>query len=273
MDQENLNSSQNYAQAGDLVQLIGPGEENITVLLEASGQLHTHIGVIKHEDLVGKEWGSQIHTHLEKPFVIVKPALDDLLRDIKRTTQILYPKDIGYILVNMGIGPGTHVVEAGTGSGALTTAFAHTVGPQGRVTTYEKRPENQKLAQSNLEFLGLSDRVVFKVRDIAEGFDEKNVEALFLDLPDPDRYIPQVREALMPGGFFGAILPTTNQVSLLLKALKDNHFAFMEVSEILHRYYKPIANRLRPVDRMTGHTGYLIFARPISGDRSTSEDS
>jgi len=163
----------------------------------------------------------------------------------------------------MGIGPGSFVIEAGTGSGALTTALAWAVGPHGRVISYEIRPEMQELARKNLERVGLLDRVTLKLKDIADGFDESGADALFLDLPNPYDYLPQARTALKPGGFIGSILPTTNQVSLLLTALYQNHFAFTEVCEILLRHYKAVPQRLRPTDRMVAHTGYLIFARSV----------
>ena len=175
----------------------------------------------------------------------------------------MYPKDIGYTLVMMGIGPGLHVLEAGTGSGAYTTALAFAVGPTGHVTTYEKRSETQRLAQKNLERLGLADRVTFKLRDISEGFEEQGVDALFLDLPNPYDYMRQVRNALKPGGFFGCILPTANQIEKLLVALNREYFSFVEVCEILLRYYQVVPDKFRPTDRMVAHTGYLIFARPI----------
>jgi tRNA (adenine57-N1/adenine58-N1)-methyltransferase len=181
----------------------------------------------------------------------------------------MYPKDIGFVLVTMGIGPGTIVVEAGTGSGTFTTALAWAVGTQGKVKSYEIRPEMQNLAKKNLKRVGLYDRVTFNLGDIGEGFDEKNVDALFLDVPNPFEYVRQVRRALKPGGYFGCILPTFNQVERLLVALYQNNFAFVDVCEIILRYYKPVAARLRPTDRMVAHTGYLIFSRPvIPGEQS-----
>ncbi|HSF82216.1 MAG TPA: methyltransferase domain-containing protein, partial [Anaerolineales bacterium] len=168
-----------------------------------------------------------------------------------------------YIIVSLGIGPGTTVIEAGTGSGALTTAFAWAVGTQGRVYSYEIRQDIQNLAQKNLDRLGLLPRVELKLKDVSEGFDEKNVDVVFLDLPNPYDYIPQAKEALMPGGFFGALLPTVNQVERLLQALHLNKFAFVDVCELMLRFYKPNPIRLRPTDRMVAHTGYLIFARKI----------
>jgi tRNA (adenine57-N1/adenine58-N1)-methyltransferase len=163
----------------------------------------------------------------------------------------------------MGIGPGTTVIEAGTGSGALTTALAWAVGSSGKVYSYEIREEMQNLARKNLRRIGLSDRVVLKLGNIGDGFEEKDVDALFLDIPNPYDYLHFVRQALIPGGSFGCILPTMNQVERLLRALSQNHFVSLDVCEIMLRYYKPVANRLRPTDRMVAHTGYLIYSRTI----------
>ena len=252
-----------HTQPGDLAQLVSPSNKTFTVRLVPGGQLQTHRGVVDFDDLIGLPWGSEIFSHKGSPFFLLQPALGDLLREMKRATQIMYPKDIGYVLVAMGIGPGTTVLEAGTGSGALTTALAWAVGPQGHVTTYEIRPDTQRLAQKNLERLGLDDRVTFKLKDIAEGFDETGVDALFLDVQNSFDYIQQARDALKSGGFFGSILPTTNQVSRLLVALYQYDFAFVDVCEIILRFYKPVPERLRPTDRMVAHTGFLIFGRPM----------
>ncbi len=259
--------------AGDLVQLVSPTNKIFIVRLIPGGSLHTHRGIVKFDDLIGQPWGSRVTTHLGSVYFLLQPSLADLLRDIRRNTQILYPKEIGYILVTMGIGPGCQVVEAGTGSGALTMAMAWAVGPQGHVTTYELRPDFQKLAEKNLQSVGLHGRVTFKLRDIAEGFDERNVDALFLDLPNPYDYLSQVRQALKPGGFFGTILPTANQVIRLLPALNQQHFAFIDVCEILLRFYRPIADRFRPVDRMVAHTGFLIFGRSFLPDQDLPTDT
>jgi tRNA (adenine57-N1/adenine58-N1)-methyltransferase len=252
-----------HTQPGDLAQLVSPSNKTFTVRLVPGRQLQTHRGVVDFDDLIGLPWGSEIFSHKGSPFFLLQPALGDLLREMKRATQIMYPKDIGYVLVAMGIGPGTTVLEAGTGSGALTTALAWAVGPQGHVTTYEIRPDTQRLAQKNLERLGLDDRVTFKLKDIAEGFDETGVDALFLDVQNSFDYIRQARDALKSGGFFGSILPTTNQVSRLLVALYQYDFAFVDVCEIILRFYKPVPERLRPTDRMVAHTGFLIFGRPM----------
>lgn len=252
-----------HTHAGDLVQLVGLRHKHFIIRLEAGGKLHTHRGVLNHDDLIDRPWGCQVTSHIGAPFFIMQPSLADLLREIPRTTQILYPKEIGYILVQMGIGPGRHVLEAGTGSGALTTALAYAVGSTGRVTTYEQREDFQNLARHNLERLGLDGQVTFKVGDIRAGFDETGVDALFLDVPNPYDYLRQVRASLKPGGYFGSLLPTSNQVISLLAALRAHNFAFIDVVEILLRYYKPEPTRFRPTDRMVAHTGFLIFARPV----------
>jgi tRNA (adenine57-N1/adenine58-N1)-methyltransferase catalytic subunit len=250
-------------QEGDLVQLVSPTNKVYLVRLAAGGQLHTHRGIVNFDEITGIPWGSQIYTHTGSLYYLLQPSLADILRETKRNTQIMYPKDIGFILVTMGIGPGAQVLEAGTGSGAFSTALAWAVGPQGHVYSYDNRPEMQKLARKNLDRLGLLERVSLKERDIAEGFDEQGVDALFLDLQNPYEYLPQVRQALKSGGYFGSILPTTNQVSRLIYVFHANGFAFVDVCEIILRYYKPVAERLRPVDRMVAHTGYLIFARAL----------
>jgi tRNA (adenine57-N1/adenine58-N1)-methyltransferase catalytic subunit len=263
LENETLPVGNTAARAGDIVELVGPRAKNFIIRPAPGERLQTHRGILYHDDLIGKTWGTQVFSHLGRSFILLQPSLGNLLRETPRTTQIMYPKDIGYILVTLGIRPGQHVLEAGTGSGAFTTALAYAVGPQGRVTTYEQRFETQKLAQKNLARLGLDGRVTFKLRDISEGFDERDINALFLDLPNPYDYMTQVRQALIPGGFFGCILPTTNQIIRLLEALKRENFAFIEVVELLLRNYQAEPDRLRPVDRMIAHTGYLIFARPI----------
>jgi tRNA (adenine57-N1/adenine58-N1)-methyltransferase len=261
-----------HANEGDLVELVGLNHKHFIILLKPGGELHTHRGIMHHDSLIGKAWGSQVFSHSGSPFFMLQPAFNDLLRSIPRRTQIMYPKEIGYILIALGIGPGQHVLEAGTGSGALTTALAYAVGTTGKVISYEARPEMQEVARKNLERFGLADRVDFKIRNIGEGFDETGVDALFLDVANSYDYMHQVRQALKPGGFFGSILPTSNQVSKLLYALRQEDFAFTEVLEIMLRFYKPEPDKLRPTDRMVAHTGFLIFARPVTIDRSIESD-
>ncbi|MGQ9458750.1 MAG: tRNA (adenine-N1)-methyltransferase [Anaerolineae bacterium] len=254
---------QGTAREGDLVLLLSGDRKRFLVRLKAGETLHTHKGFIRHDDLIGKPLGRVVVTPIGHRFLVVEPSLDDLVRMLKRITQIMYPKDIGYVLLKMNIGPGKRVVEAGTGSGALALVMAHYVRPHGRVYSYEVRPDVLQLARRNLERLGLLDWVDLKERDIAEGFDETGVDACFLDVRTPWEYLPQAHAALKEGGFFGSVLPTANQVSRLLLELDLHGFSFPEVEEILLRPYKAVAARLRPMDRMVAHTGFLVFARKV----------
>lgn len=256
-------SFSSQAREGDLAQLVGLTHKHFIFTLKAGGDFQSHRGVLKHDDLIGKSWGSQVYSHMGAPFFLLQPSIADILNDLPRTTQILYPKDIGYILVMMGIAPGQRVMEAGTGSGSMTIALATAIGAEGQVISYEQKQDTQNLARKNLERVGLASRVDFKLRDIKEGFDETDADAFFLDVQNPFDYIPQVRAALKPGGFFGTILPTFNQVEKTLNALKTNKFAFVEVCEVLLRFYKSDPNRIRPTDRMVAHTGFICFARKI----------
>lgn len=253
------------AQENDLVLIIGQDRKQFIVRLRAGGQLQTHRGVVAHDELLGQPVGREVRSHMGYPFVVLEPSTFDLIHELKRTTQIMFPKDIAYVLMKLNVMPGSRVVEAGTGSGGLALALARAVGPDGRLYSYEARADILRLAQKNLEALGLASNVEFKLRDIGEGLDEQDVDALFLDLRQPSDYLEQAAATLKDGGFFGAILPTTNQVAELIYALEATRtFAHIEVEEILVRPYKAVPGRLRPADRMIAHTGYLVFARKVS---------
>ncbi len=251
------------AQEGDVAQLVGLNHKHFIFTLKTGGDFQTHRGVLRHDELIGMSWGSQVFSHMGAPFFLLQPSLADILNELPRTTQILYPKDIGYILITMNVAPGQRVLEAGTGSGSMTIALGTAVGENGKIVSYEQKQDNQNLAQKNVERIGLAERVDFKLRDIRAGFDETDADSFFLDVQNAHEYIPQVRAALKPGGFFCTIIPTINQVENMLMALKRNQFAFVEVCEILLRYYKSDPARIRPVDRMVAHTGFLVFARRI----------
>jgi tRNA (adenine57-N1/adenine58-N1)-methyltransferase catalytic subunit len=258
-----LTPPSSIARDGDLAELVGLRHKHFILNLQSGAKFETHRGILLHDDLIGKPWGTQVFSHMGAPFFLLQPSLADLLVDIPRTTQILYPKDIGFILVTMGVGPGQKVMEAGTGSGSMTTALAFSVGNEGRVISYEVKQDVQNLAKKNLTRFGLASRVDFKLRDIEEGFDETDADSFFLDVQNPYDYIRQVRAALKPGGFLCCLIPTFNQVEKTLYALRQSKFAFIEVCEVLLRYYKPEPSRMRPVDRMVAHTGFLVFARRI----------
>ncbi len=260
------------AREHDWVLLVDRDRRRYLIRLQAGERWHSHHGLILHDDLIGHPLGRTVHTQTGHAFLVLEPSTYDLILQMKRATQIVYPKDAAYIVMRLNLFSGRRVVEAGTGSGGLTLALARAVMPEGHVYSYEVRPEMHELARRNLERLGLLPHVTLKLRDIAEGFDESEVDACFLDLRTPWEYLAQAHAALRQGGFFGSLVPTVNQVIELLAALEaQGGFAEVEVEELLVRSYKPVAARLRPEDRMIAHTAYLIFARKVPpGDESSS---
>jgi tRNA (adenine57-N1/adenine58-N1)-methyltransferase len=250
-----------HSKPGDLAMLLTSRRKRFFVLLSPGEELQTHEGIFPHATLIGAAWGSIVESHLGKRCVMLQPSLQDLLLHIKRRSQIIFPKDIGYILLQLSIHPGATVMELGTGSGALTTALAWSVGPSGRVISYDRREDFQELARENLARLGLEGQVEFRLDDISDGLGPDPVHALFMDLPKPQGYLSQVHAVLSNSGSFGTILPTTNQVSDLLAEMERHPFEDVDVCEILLRHYKRVPERLRPTDRMVAHTGYLVFAR------------
>ncbi|WP_457568729.1 tRNA (adenine-N1)-methyltransferase [Desulfurobacterium sp.] len=224
----------------------------------------TEYGIIEAENVVGLEYGSEVKTHKGYPFVVLPATLHDfIMYKLNRLTQIVYPKDAAYILLRLDVKPGDRIIESGIGSGAMTAVFAQAVGKNGQVISYEKREEFIKNALSNLRKMGLDDRVTVKHRDISEGFDETDVDAVFLDVREPWLYLQHAYNALKSGRMLGILVPTVNQIIKTLEMLENMSFIDIEVLEILLRHYKTVPERLRPEDRMPAHTAFLIFARKI----------
>ena len=259
---------------GDLVLLWSPKKgDSYLVRLTPKASQSTHLGILRHDDLVGLSYGDPVLSNTGRSFFLLKPTVGEYMRRIRRQTQIVFPKEAGYLLLHLSIFPGARIVECGSGSGSLTTFFANMVGEKGRVFSYDRRPDFSALAQANCERWGVADRVEFKVRDIGtEGFDESNVDAVFLDVQAPEDYLHEARLALAPGRQLGLIVPTTNQLERLIPALQAESFVNIEILEILLRRYKATAARLRPEDVMVGHTGFLVFAALVRGQAEVPED-
>ena len=252
--------------AGDLVLLITDDHKRYLIRLQAGQSHHTHLGPFRHDEMIGIPWGSAVFTERRHRALILQPALTDLVDQIKRGTQIIYPKDAAYIVHRLSLHAGSRVIEAGTGSGGLTVALAWAVAPTGVVYTHEVRADIFQIARSNLERVGLLPYVRMVQSDIDRGFRAVDVDAVFLDVREPWLYLEHVRHALRPGGFFASILPTANQVIDLLHGLENHHFADVAVEELILRAYKPTPDRFRPEDNIVGHTGFLVFARAIAAD-------
>jgi len=248
-------------QEGDYVLLYLDRRRTYLVKIEKGKNFHTHKGFIKFDDLIGKDYGSVVLSSLGMEFIALKPMLRDYIMKSVRKTQITYPKDIALMVIFSGIGPGSHIVEAGTGTGALTTALAHYVKPNGRVYSYEIREEFLKTAEKNLKRAGLIDFVELKNKDITVGIDESHVDAVILDLATPWLVVPHAYAALKPCGTIVSFSPTIDQVVKTAEALKENGFINLETVECLMREMQVERGKTRPQTLMTGHTGYITFAR------------
>jgi tRNA (adenine57-N1/adenine58-N1)-methyltransferase len=249
---------------GDNVLIYLDARRTYMIKMQAGQTFHTHKGYIKLDEVIGKEYGKPIKSSLGIYFTTLKPALTDYIMKSSRNTQIIYPKDAALIVMFSGIGPGSRVVESGTGTGSLTTALAHYVGSTGKVYTYEFRGEFQKNAAKNLQRSKLIDFVELKSGDVtATGFDERDVDAVVLDLAVPWLVIPHAYTALKPSGIIVSFSPTIDQVVRTTEALRENGFVFIETVECLMRTMQVERGKTRPNTMMTGHTGYITHARKI----------
>ncbi len=250
-------------QDGDNVLIYLDARRTYMIKIQAGQTFHTHKGYLKLDELIGKEYGEPIKSSLGINFTTLKPTLTDYIMKSSRNTQIIYPKDAALIVMFSGIGPGSRVVESGTGTGSLTTALANYVGPTGKVYTYELRPEFQKNARKNLERSKLIDRVEMKSGDVTQGYDVTDVDAVILDLAVPWLVIPHAYKALKPSGVLVSFSPTIDQVVRSTEALRENGFVFIETIECLMRTMQVERGKTRPNTMMTGHTGYITHARKI----------
>ena len=246
---------------GDLVLLCLQPRKTYMVKVEAGKTFHTHKGYIKLDDLIGKEFGATFQSSLGAQFTALKPSLTDFIMKSSRNTQITYPKDAALIVMFSGIGPGSRVVESGTGTGALTTALAHYVKPNGKIYTYELRKEFQKNAEKNLKRGNLLDYVELKSGDVTTGIEERDLDAVVLDLATPWLVIPHAYEALKPAGTLVSFSPTIDQVVKATEALRENNFILIETVECIMRAMQVERGKTRPQTLMTGHTGYITHAR------------
>ena len=246
---------------GDSVILVLEPRRTYMVKVETGKTFHTHKGYVKLDELIGKDYGATFQSSLGAQFVALKPFLTDYIMKSSRNTQITYPKDAALIVMFSGIGPGSRVVESGTGTGALTTALAHYVKPDGRVFTYEVRSEFQKNAEKNLRRSNLLDYVELKSGDVTQGIEERDLDAVVLDLATPWLVVPQAYDALKPSGTIVSFSPTIDQVVRTTEALRENNFKLVETIECIMRAMQVERGKTRPQTLMTGHTGYITYAR------------
>ncbi len=232
------------------------------IKIERKKVLHTHKGAIDIGSLIGKDWGIVTKTAKGTPVEVHRPTLADIVEKLGRSTQIIYPKDSGFILLKSGIKPGDKVVEIGTGSGALTLVLATFLGPEGKIYSYDIREKSLKMAERNLSMLGLSN-VELRLKDAKEGIDESDLDAVFMDIPDPWELLPLIYPRLKPNGIFISFVPSCEQISKVALAAKETGFSLIEIHEILDREFECNEKRTRPYPRMIGHTGFIIIGRKI----------
>ena len=220
------------------------------------------IGVVNLSRLLEASYGDRVEL-AGTGFMVLRPTIIDSIETMERKAQIIVPKDAAYMIINTGIGPGSRVVEAGSGSGALTMALAWAVAPDGRVFSYDNREEHQAVAKRNVERSGLSDVVVWRSADVTGTIEEKDIDALILDMPDPWNVVVIGSKALRRGGHFASYSPTANQVERTVNALRDAGFINVMASELIHREMVVSEGGIRPSYDMLGHSGYIVLARWI----------
>ncbi len=237
------------------------------VTLKAGLQFHTHDGYVEHDAVIGAPEGARVFSSAGVPFVVVRPSLTDFVLKMPRGAQVIYPKDIAAIVMSADVFPGATVLEAGTGSGALTLGLLRAVGEQGRVITYEARQDFAERARANIEsFLGkIPDALDMRHGDVTEAEIGGELDRIVLDLPEPWRVIPQALAQLKPGGVFCSYVPTVPQISQTSEALRAAGFIDVATSETLVRPWHVEGQSVRPDHRMVAHTGFSTTARYLGG--------
>jgi len=248
---------------GDLVFLYHDEKRNF-LTRAAKNTLHTDKGYFKVQDIIGREFGETIKTNLNYSFYILRPYLYEMIMKVNRQTQILYPKDVGMILMKACIFPGAKVIECGIGSGGLTTALANFVRPDGKVYSYERNEDFLKNAQKNLKKNGLDKWVEFNHAEIADEFPEKDADFIMIDIGSQWELIEAAYKSLKGGCRLATICPTFEQLTKTVFSLQEKGFINIETEEILVRRILVRRGKTRPEQRMPSHTGWLVFATKIT---------
>jgi tRNA (adenine57-N1/adenine58-N1)-methyltransferase len=247
--------------AGDKVLLVDAKERRYLISLVDGGEFHSHTGVIAHAELIGQREGIVVRSTRGSRFTAFRPTLADFVLKMPRGAQVIYPKDLGAILLLADVFPGARVLESGVGSGALSMtllrAGAHVVG-------YELRDDFAARARANvLELLGpeVTERFHVELRNVYDGIDEHDLDRVVLDVPEPWQVVKHAERALHPGGILVAYTPTIIQAAQLRDVLAAAAFTMESTIEVLHRGWHIEGQSVRPDHRMVAHTGFLTSAR------------
>jgi len=233
------------------------------VTLHPGGKYSYHAGTANFDDIIGQDEGLLLRSSHDHSLVVFRPSLAQYVLKMPRGAQVIYPKDLAAIVMAADIFPGAVVLEAGTGSGALTMALLRAVGVDGRVISEDIREDFAHRAEANIRrFMGETPNLEIRVRDIYAGIDVQDVDRIVLDLPEPWRIVDGIAKALRPGGYVVSYLPTVLQVKQLVDTLsRQGEFALIDTLEILERYWHVSDMSIRPEHRMVAHTGFLTVAR------------
>ena len=261
--------------AGEQVLLLDRAGNRRLIRLKAGGKAHGHKGYLEHDRMIGEPEGVSVRSSTGTVYVAVRPRLADYALEMPRRTAIVYPKDVGIILVWADIFPGATVFEAGFGSGSLTLALLRAVGPTGRVIVYEVRPDVIPAGLANVRgFEEPRGALVVHTRDVYDGIDERDVDRLVLDVPEPWRVVPHAAEALRMGGIAAFYSPSIMQVQRTVEALETSRaFGQIESLEVLYRPWQVKGQAVRPVQQMVSHTAFLTFARRLKLRARQAESS
>jgi tRNA (adenine57-N1/adenine58-N1)-methyltransferase len=248
--------------------LIDPKQRRYLVTMAPGSSFHTHAGIVPHDAIIGGDEGRYIEGSTSRSFLVLRPTLADVVIKMPRGAQVIYPKDLGAILIAADIGPGIRVLEAGVGSGALSMTL---VRAGASVLGYELREDFAQRALTNVKaMLGEDIDYRIEIRDVTEGIDETGLDRVILDMPEPWKVVEHAGVALQPGGIFLSYLPTINQTAQLRAFLDAGPFAMAETVEILRRTWHIEERSVRPDHRMVAHTGFLTTARRIEPTESPS---
>jgi tRNA (adenine57-N1/adenine58-N1)-methyltransferase len=253
-------------QAGDAVVFIDAKEREHLRSLRPGGRLQVRNGSIAADDVIGSEEGRVVYNSAREPFLMVRPTFAQLIPSLPRQAQVIYPKDIGAILLWGDIYPGATVVEIGVGPGALTMALLRAVGTSGRLVSYEARADFAQMARGNTQrFLGETPHWTIKVANALEGIDEREVDRMTIDIAEPWHLLPIAAQSLRPGGVLLGYVPTVLQVKSLVDGLRAHGaFAAVQTFETGLRFWHVKGMSVRPEHRMVAHTGFIVTARRIT---------
>ncbi|MEM1944561.1 MAG: tRNA (adenine-N1)-methyltransferase [Nitrososphaerota archaeon] len=246
---------------GETVLILTEGGKRYLVGVRSGKKFHCSEGYLDMGELVGREYGCVVKSNTGVRMTVHKPLLMDLLSKVRRVTQIVYPKDIGYMIVQSGIGPGSRVLEAGTGTGVLAATLAHHIKPTGKVYSYDVNQDYLEAAHYTLERLGLREYVELKYGDVAKDVTETDVDAAFLDVPEPWKAVESVWRAMRPSGRLLSLSPTVEQIVEMVETLRSSGFDDISCVEILMREMRVKRGMTRPEFLMRGHTAYIVSAR------------